>query len=85
MTYYERADIPLQYELAETFTFCDAYRCSWAIRRRPARVVKRTEDGLGRQVAFDEAVRVAARCPGWLYERARPLARRRSSSTPFGA
>jgi phospholipase C len=28
MTYYERADIPLQYELAETFTFCDAYHCS---------------------------------------------------------
>jgi phospholipase C len=28
MTYYERADIPLQYELAEAFTFCDAYHCS---------------------------------------------------------
>jgi phospholipase C len=28
MTYYERRDIPLQYELAETFTFCDAYHCS---------------------------------------------------------
>src|SRR5262245_18548747 len=27
MTYYERRDIPLQYELAETFTFCDAYHC----------------------------------------------------------
>jgi phospholipase C len=28
MTYYERADIPLQYELAETFTVLDAYHCS---------------------------------------------------------
>ncbi len=28
MTFYERRDIPLQYELAETFTFCDAYHCS---------------------------------------------------------
>ncbi|KIA60988.1 phospholipase C [Nocardia vulneris] len=28
MTYYERRDIPLQYELAETFTLCDAYHCS---------------------------------------------------------
>ena len=28
MTYYERRDIPLQYELAETFTFLDAYHCS---------------------------------------------------------
>ncbi|MCY7403646.1 MAG: phospholipase C, phosphocholine-specific [Cryobacterium sp.] len=28
MTYYERADIPLQYELADTFTICDAYHCS---------------------------------------------------------
>lgn len=28
MTYYERRDIPLQYELAETFTICDAYHCS---------------------------------------------------------
>jgi phospholipase C len=28
MTYYERTDIPLQYELADTFTICDAYHCS---------------------------------------------------------
>lgn len=28
MTYYDRADIPLQYELADTFTICDAYHCS---------------------------------------------------------
>lgn len=28
MAYYDRADIPLQYELAETFTLCDAYHCS---------------------------------------------------------
>ena len=28
MTHYERQDIPLQYELAETFTLLDAYHCS---------------------------------------------------------
>ncbi|HKN53856.1 MAG TPA: alkaline phosphatase family protein, partial [Amycolatopsis sp.] len=28
MTYYDRADIALQYELADTFTLCDAYHCS---------------------------------------------------------
>lgn len=28
MTHYERRDIPLQYELAETFTLLDAYHCS---------------------------------------------------------
>ncbi|MFI6598559.1 phosphocholine-specific phospholipase C [Nonomuraea sp. NPDC050536] len=28
MTYYTRADIPLQYELADTFTVCDHYHCS---------------------------------------------------------
>ena len=28
MTYYERRDVPLQYELADTFTICDAYHCS---------------------------------------------------------
>lgn len=28
MTYYDRADVPLQYELAETFTLLDAYHCS---------------------------------------------------------
>ncbi|WP_327138970.1 phosphocholine-specific phospholipase C [Nocardia sp. NBC_01327] len=28
MTYYERRDLPLQYELADTFTTCDAYHCS---------------------------------------------------------
>jgi phospholipase C len=28
MTYYDRADVPLQYELAETFTTMDAYHCS---------------------------------------------------------
>ncbi|MFD1051806.1 alkaline phosphatase family protein, partial [Kibdelosporangium lantanae] len=28
MAYYDRRDIPFQYELAETFTLCDAYHCS---------------------------------------------------------
>lgn len=28
MTHYERQDIPLQYELADTFTICDHYFCS---------------------------------------------------------
>lgn len=28
MTYYDRVDVPLQYELAETFTTLDAYHCS---------------------------------------------------------
>jgi phospholipase C len=28
MAYYDRADLPFQYELAETFTLCDAYHCS---------------------------------------------------------
>ncbi|SEI44018.1 phospholipase C [Arthrobacter sp. yr096] len=28
MTFYQRQDIPLQYELADTFTICDAYHCS---------------------------------------------------------
>ncbi len=28
MTFYDRADIALQYELADTFTLCDAYHCS---------------------------------------------------------
>lgn len=28
MTYYDRTDLPLQYELADTFTICDAYHCS---------------------------------------------------------
>lgn len=28
MAYYDRRDIPLQYELAERFTICDAYFCS---------------------------------------------------------
>ncbi|MER6949373.1 phospholipase C, phosphocholine-specific [Nonomuraea sp. NPDC000554] len=28
MTYYRREDIPLQYELADTFTVCDGYYCS---------------------------------------------------------
>ncbi|SFI01045.1 phosphocholine-specific phospholipase C [Nocardioides psychrotolerans] len=28
MTYYDRDDVPLQYELAETFTTFDAYHCS---------------------------------------------------------
>ncbi len=28
MTYYDRSDVPLQYELAETFTILDAYHCS---------------------------------------------------------
>ncbi|GAA1535323.1 phospholipase C, phosphocholine-specific [Actinomadura kijaniata] len=28
MAYLERRDLPLQYELADTFTICDAYHCS---------------------------------------------------------
>jgi phospholipase C len=28
MTYYDRTDIPLQYELADTFTLLDAYHCA---------------------------------------------------------
>lgn len=28
MTFYQRRDIALQYELADTFAFCDAYHCS---------------------------------------------------------
>lgn len=28
MGYFERADLPFQYALAETFTLCDAYHCS---------------------------------------------------------
>ncbi|RCG20167.1 phospholipase C, phosphocholine-specific [Sphaerisporangium album] len=28
MAYYQRQDIPLQYELADTFTICDQYHCS---------------------------------------------------------
>ncbi|RZS40845.1 phospholipase C [Herbihabitans rhizosphaerae] len=28
MTHYDRADVPLQYELADTFTILDAYHCS---------------------------------------------------------
>ncbi|WP_067533945.1 phosphocholine-specific phospholipase C [Nocardia crassostreae] len=28
MAYYERRDLPFQYELADTFTVCDAYHCS---------------------------------------------------------
>ncbi|MEU6411885.1 phosphocholine-specific phospholipase C [Microbispora sp. NPDC046933] len=28
MTYYRREDVPLQYELADTFTICDHYFCS---------------------------------------------------------
>ena len=28
MAYYDRQDLPFQYELADTFTLCDAYHCS---------------------------------------------------------
>ncbi|GAA0233104.1 phospholipase C, phosphocholine-specific [Actinomadura nitritigenes] len=28
MVHYDRADLPFQYELADTFTVCDAYHCS---------------------------------------------------------
>jgi phospholipase C len=28
MAYYDRKDLPLHYELADTFTICDAYHCS---------------------------------------------------------
>ena len=36
MGYYERADIPFYWELAEAFTICDGYHCS-ALKRLPAR------------------------------------------------
>ncbi|GAF93300.1 unnamed protein product, partial [marine sediment metagenome] len=28
MGYFQRADIPFQFALAETFTLCDAYHCA---------------------------------------------------------
>jgi phospholipase C len=37
MAYYDRADIPLQYELADTFTVCDAYHASCMTPTSPNR------------------------------------------------
>ncbi|MBO8191351.1 phospholipase C, phosphocholine-specific [Streptomyces oryzae] len=37
MAYYDRADIPLQYELADTFTVCDAYHSSMHTSTSPNR------------------------------------------------
>ena len=37
MAYYDRADIPFHYELADTFTVCDAYHCSMHSSTTPNR------------------------------------------------
>ncbi|MFJ9174152.1 phosphocholine-specific phospholipase C [Streptomyces sp. NPDC102360] len=37
MAYYDRSDIPLQYELADTFTICDAYHSSMHSSTSPNR------------------------------------------------
>lgn len=39
MGYYERADIPFQYALADAFTICDAYHCSITTGTDPNRIV----------------------------------------------
>ncbi len=39
MGYYERADIPFQFALAEAFTICDAYHCSVTTGTDPNRIV----------------------------------------------
>lgn len=57
MTFYDRADIPLQYELAETFTTLDAYHCSIFGATNPNRCyfwtgkVGEEPDGSGRAVS----------------------------------
>jgi phospholipase C len=37
MAYYDRKDLPLHYELADTFTICDAYHCSVPTSTSPNR------------------------------------------------
>ncbi|SNT10502.1 phospholipase C [Streptosporangium subroseum] len=37
MAYYDRRDLPLHYELADTFTICDAYHCSLLTSTTPNR------------------------------------------------
>jgi phospholipase C len=37
MAYYDRKDLPLHYELADTFTICDAYHCSAPTSTSPNR------------------------------------------------
>lgn len=39
MGYYERADIPFQFALAEAFTICDAHHCSISTGTDPNRIV----------------------------------------------
>jgi len=39
MGYYERADIPFQFALAEAFTVCDAYHCSILAGTMPNRII----------------------------------------------
>ena len=39
MGYYQRADIPFQYALADAFTICDAYHCSLTTCTDPNRIV----------------------------------------------
>lgn len=38
MGYYERADLPFQFALAETFTICDAYHCAMQAGTNPNRL-----------------------------------------------
>ncbi|MBA4808623.1 phosphocholine-specific phospholipase C [Brevundimonas sp.] len=49
MGYYERADIPFQYAMADAFTLCDAYFCSLQTGTNPNRVMlwSGTNDGSG--------------------------------------
>ncbi|NBB63483.1 phospholipase C, phosphocholine-specific [Pseudomonas sp. ODNR1LW] len=49
MGYYERADIPFQYAMADAFTLCDAYFCSLHTGTNPNRVMmwSGTNDGSG--------------------------------------
>lgn len=37
MAYYDRSDLPFHYELADTFTICDAYHCSMLSSTTPNR------------------------------------------------
>ncbi|MBB5914759.1 phospholipase C [Nocardia transvalensis] len=60
MTYYERRDLPLQYELADTFTLCDAYHCSLFGGTNPNRNYFFTgttgyEPGTGRRAVENDA------------------------------
>ncbi|TCO64508.1 phosphocholine-specific phospholipase C [Actinocrispum wychmicini] len=60
MAYYDRQDIPFQYELAETFTLCDAYHCSVFGPTNPNRLYLWTgnvgfEPGTTRRVVGNDA------------------------------